>query len=257
MAQTLQQPRPTTSPAAPPPSPSRGMSQLLIVLGVLVVAAIVVGGYFGYQYLDSTTNYVSTNNAQVVDPAVPVGSLNAGRLASLSVGIGSTVHQGDVLAQIELPSVVGAFQNGTPHLEFAGAADQRVDVRAPIDGVVVAVPGSLGQTVNQGQPLVTLVDPSRAWITANVDETSIARVQVGQPVQVYIPAADRTFSGRVATITPATAASFLPAPYTNATADFTQIDQLVPVNIVLDSPHTILYPGASAVVTIKVASSFP
>ncbi len=111
--------------------------------------------------------------------------------------------------------------------------------------------------VSQGQPLVTLMDPSRARITANVNENSIAKVRVGQPVQVYIPAADRTFSGRVETITPATAASFLPAPFTSATADFTQVDQLVPVNIVLDSPDTILYPGASAVVTIKVSSYFP
>jgi multidrug resistance efflux pump len=257
MVQPLQQARPTASPAASPASPSHTKRGLLIGLGALLVAAIVVGGYFGYQSLDSATNYVSTNNALVINPAVPVSSLNAGRLASLMVGVGTTVHQGDTLARIELPTVVRTFQNGTPDLEFTGAADQTVDVRAPIDGVVIAVPGALGQTVSQGQPLVTLMDPSRARITANVDENSIAKVRVGQPVQVYIPAADRTFSGRVATITPAAAASFLPAPFTSATADFTQVNQLVPVNIVLDSPDTILYPGASAVVTIKVSSNFP
>jgi multidrug resistance efflux pump len=230
---------------------------ILIALGVLLVAALVFGGYLGYQYLDSTTNYVSTNDAEVVDPAVQVGSLNAGRMASLTVGIGARVRRGDVLAQIEVPSVVGTLPNGAPNLEFTGTADEFVDVRAPIDGIVIAVPSAPGQMVSQGQTLVTLMDPSRAWITANVDENDIAKVQVGQDAQVYIAAVNATFSGRVQTITPATAASFLPTPYTNATGDFTQVDQLVPVNIELKSPGTILYPGASAVVTIRVSSSFP
>ncbi|MGH2460685.1 MAG: efflux RND transporter periplasmic adaptor subunit [Chloroflexota bacterium] len=230
---------------------------ILIVLGGLLVAAIAVGGYFGYQYLDSTTNDVSTNNALVVDPAVPVSSLNPGRIATLEVGIGARVRQGDVLARIQVPSVVGSLPNGAPNLEYTGAAGEFVDVRAPIDGVVIAVPSAPGQMVGQGQALVTLVDPSRAWITANVDENDIARVKVGQDAQVYIPAVNAAFSGRVQTITPATAASFLPTPYTNATGDFTQVDQLVPVNIELQSPGAILYPGASAVVTIKVSSSFP
>lgn len=257
MAQSLQQARPTASPAVSPPSRSRTGRTIWISLGVLLLAAIVVGGYFGYQYLDSTTNYVSTNNAEVVDPSVPVGSLNAGRIASLAVGIGARVRQGDVLARIEVPSVVGTLPNGAPNLEFDGTAAGFVDVRAPIDGIVIAVPSAPGQMVSQGQTLVTLMDPSRAWITANVDENDIAKVRVGQTAQVYIPAVNATFTGRVQTITPATAASFLPTPFTNATGDFTQVDQLVPVNIELQSPGTILYPGASAVVTIKVSSSFP
>ncbi len=233
------------------------MRKIWISLGVVLVAAVFVGGFFGYQYLDSATNYVSTENAKVVDQAVPVGSMNAGQLASLKVNVGATVHQGDVLAQIELPTAVRTLQNGTTDLEFTGAADERVDVRAPIDGIVLAVPGAVGQTVSQGQPLVTLMDPSQVWITANVDEGSISKVHVGQDVQVYIVAADKTFSGKVQTITPATAGSFLPAPATNATADFTQVDALVPVNIAVDAAGTILYPGASAVVTIKVSSHFP
>jgi multidrug resistance efflux pump len=240
-----------------PKGASRAMRTLWISLGAVLVAALVVGGYVGYQYLDGVTNYVSTDNAQVVDPAVPVGSMNAGRLTRLDVVIGASVHAGDVLAQIELPTLVRSLQNGTPDLEFTGGSDEFVDVRAPIDGIVIAIPGAVGQTVSPGEPLVTLVDPGRMWITANVDEASISKVRIGQDAQVYVPAEDRTFSGKVQSITPATAGSFLPAPYTNATADFTQVDALVPVNIQLDPPHQVLYPGASAVVTIKIGSSFP
>ena len=228
-----------------------------ISLGLVLVAAVVVGGFFGYQYLDSSINYVSTDNAEVVGQAVPVGSMNAGRLVSLGVDVGATVHLGDVLAEIELPTALRTSQNGTTDLEFVGASDQRVDVRAPIDGVVLAVPGVVGQTVGQGQPLVTLMDPSHLWIIANVNENEISKVRVGQDVQMFVVAAGKTFSGKVLVITPATAASFLPAPATNATADFTQVDQLVPVKIALDPAGATLYPGASANVTIRVASNWP
>lgn len=221
-------------------------------VSLIVVAGLLAGGFFGYRYLDNTINYVSTDNAQVANQSIPVGSMNAGRVASLAVDIGSRVRQGDVLAQIELPSTERMLQNGTPDLEFLGASDQRVDVQSPINGIVVAVPGAVGQTVSQGQSLVTLMDPSHVWITANVDENNIAKVHVGQEVQAHIAAADTTVSGKVLAITPATAASFLPVPAANATGDYTNPGQLVPVKISVDAPSTILFPGASAEVTIKV-----
>ena len=55
--------------------------------------------------------------------------------------IGSAVHKGDVLAQVALPSQVGMGQNGQPKMGFLGAGDTRVDVQAPVDGVVIARAG--------------------------------------------------------------------------------------------------------------------
>jgi multidrug resistance efflux pump len=219
---------------------------------VTLLIGLAVGSVIGYRYLDSTINYVSTDNARVATVTIPVGSMNAGKVSGLRVDVGSRVHQGDVLAEIEIPMPVRTLSNGAPDLEFQGASDQHTQVLSPVDGVVVAVPAAVGQTVSQGQPVITLIDPTQAWISANVDENEIARVHVGQPTQVYVPAADRTFTGRVTAITPATAASFLTTPATNATGDYTNPGQLIPIKITIDDPREMLYSGATAQVRIRV-----
>jgi multidrug resistance efflux pump len=239
-----------------PKPPTGGTSRarcILWTIGVIgLLAALVAGTIFGYRYLDSTINYVSTDNARVATANVPVGSMNAGKVSSLNVDIGSRVHEGEVLAQIEIPTPVRTLSNGTPDLEFQGASDQHTPVLSPLDGIVVAVPAAVGQTVSQGQPIVTLIDPTQVWISANIDENEIAKVHVGQPTQVYVAAADRTYSGKVTAITPATAASFLAQPATNATGDYTNPGQLVPIKIMLNDTEETLYAGATAQVKIRV-----
>ncbi len=239
------------------PEPAAGRSHLKrnlwLGLGVLGILLLVTGSYLGYRYLDSTINYVSTDNARITSQTVPVGSMNAGQVARLTVDVGAQVHKGDLLAQIEVPSTARVLQNGAPDLEYRGAADQYTGVVSPMNGIVVAVPAAVGQSVSQGQPIVTLLDPSQVWVSANIDENEIARVHVGQSVQTYVAAADKTVAGRVLAITPATAASFLPVPATNATGDYTNPGQLVPVKISVEAePGTILYTGATAQVRIRV-----
>lgn len=112
--------------------------------------------------------------------------------------------------------------------------------------------GRAGQTVSQGQALVSLTDPRQVWISANIDENEIARVKVGQTAQVYVAAAGRTLPGKVSAITPATAASFLPIPATNATGDYTNPGQVVPIKIMVDDTDKTLYTGATAEVRIRV-----
>jgi multidrug resistance efflux pump len=219
---------------------------------VALVIVLLAGSYFGYRYLDSTINYVSTDNARVASQTVPVGSMNAGQVANLRVDVGAQVHKGDVLGQIEVPSAIRTLQNGAPDLEYRGSSDQYTDVVSPLNGIVVAVPATVGQTVSQSQPLVTLMDPSQVWITANIDENEIARVRVGQEVQAYVAAADRTVEGKVLAITPATAASFLPTPATNATGDYSNPGQLVPIKVSVEDAGTILFTGATAQVRIRV-----
>ena len=232
------------------PSPKK--RAIWISLALVLVALLAAGTYFGYHYYDGATNYVSTDNARVASQTVPVGSMNAGRVSSVRVDVGFHVEVGQELAEIELPTLVRTLQNGTPELAFLGAVDQRVGVVSPLDGIVVAVPAAVGQTVSQGQPLVTLMDPTRVWITANVDENRIAKVHVGQAVEAHVAAAGKTFGGRVQAITPATAASFLTSPLTNATGDYTNPGQLIPIKIAVDHADTVLYPGATAQVRIRV-----
>ncbi len=247
---------PPSAAVAQPPEERRGHSRawwaIWTSVGAVLLLFLAAGSYFGYEYLDSTINYVSTDNARVVSQTIPVGSMNAGQVASLRVDVGDQVHKGDVLAQVEVPSAIRTLQNGAPELVYLGPSDQRIEVVAPLSGIVVAVPVAVGQTVAQGQPVVTLMDPTQVWISANVDENQIAKVRVGQTVRTYVAAVDRTVDGKVLAITPATAASFLATPPTNATGDYTNPGQLVPVKISVEDAGTTLYVGATAQVRIRV-----
>jgi multidrug resistance efflux pump len=233
-----------------PKRPSRARRFLLPVL-LLVLA---LGGWQAYSYWWDAQHYVSTDNAQVSGQQIQVGSMEAGRITRIDVGVGSTVRRDQPLARVELPTQVAVAQNGAPKLAFLPDANSFVEVRSPIDGVVIATPGAVGATVAQGQAVVTLVDPSRLWVTANVDETSLARLRVGQAAEVSVDALDRTIVGKVEALTPATAASFSLIPSSsNTTSNFTKVTQVVPVRVAvpLGSQPGLL--GGSASVRIRVA----
>lgn len=216
-----------------------------------VLALVIAGLIFNIWWQGA--HYVSTDNAQVAGQPVAVGSMNAGRVVNIRATVGARVHQGDVLARIELPSAVRTLQNGGPDLEFLGASDQVNEVKSPMNGVVVAVPVAAGQTVSQGQALVSLIDPAQLWITANVDENQVSRLSVGQAAQVHLDALNADVPGVVQDLTPATAGAFALLPQSNTTTNFTKVAQVVPVRIAVqlgDSPGLL---GSSAEVKVRVA----
>jgi multidrug resistance efflux pump len=238
---------------SPAKTPVRGRGVRRLVMLLLLVLAIGGGGVVGYQWwLDSQT-YVHTDNAQLAGRLVQVGALTAGRVASVRYDVGQPVGRDQVVAEVYAPVAVGMTSGGAPRLEFRPTTDALVEVRAPVDGVVVARGASAGDTVPAGQSLITLVDPTRLWVNANVEETQIRRVRRGQPVEVRVDALDQALSGRVAAITPASAATFSLLPQQNLSGNFTKTTQLVPVKIELDQPDPRLMIGTSVGVRIRVA----
>jgi multidrug resistance efflux pump len=234
---------------APARRPRNVRRVLLIALPIVLAIAIFVG----YSMYRESVLYVSTDNAQVAGQPVQVGALNAGRIESVNVRIGTGVRRNEVLASLALPSQTGTAQNGQPRLGFLGTADSHVDVLAPKDGVVIAVPAAVGSTVPAGQPIVTIVDPSDLWVNANVEESNVGRVKVGQPVQVHIDGLNEDVVGRVEAITPATASSFSLLPTNSTSGNFTKVVQLVPVRISVNLVNRPTLLGSSAEVKIRVA----
>jgi len=222
---------------------------LLPLLGLIVLVAAAVG----FNAWRESVMYVSTDNAQLAGQPVQVGSINAGRVAAVIPTIGSNVHKGDVVAQVSLPSQVGTLQNGQPKLDFLGSADTRVDVQSPIDGVVIAEPVAVGASVQAGQAIVQVVDPSQLWVTANIEETNIARVKVGQAVTIHVDALSADVPGKVEAVTPATANTFSMLPAQNTSGNFTKVTQLVPVRISVNLGNQPLLLGANVEVKIRVA----
>jgi membrane fusion protein (multidrug efflux system) len=144
-------------------------------------------------------------------------------------------------------------QNGQAMMGFLGAGDTHVDVQAPFDGVVIAEPVAVGSAVSPGQAIVTLVDPTQLRVVANIEETNIGRVKIGQRVTVHVDALNADIPGMVDVITPATAGTSSLLPPSNASGNFTKVTQLVPVRIAVNLGNQPLLLGANVEVKIRVA----
>jgi membrane fusion protein (multidrug efflux system) len=106
---------------------------------------------------------------------------------------------------------------------------------APVDGVVGNRTLRVGQYVQAGTQLMTVV-PTSAYIVANFKETQLTDVHAGQPVDIDVDTfPGHVYHGRVDSLAPASGQEFALLPPDNATGNFTKVVQRIPVKIVLDA----------------------
>ena len=229
-----------------------GSPKILILLSV--VALIIVGGsLFGYRSWYNSAHFVSTDNARIVADLIQVGSINAGRILRMDVDVGTPVTEGQLIAIVDIPTVISKSDTtNTAKLGFRDVQDQIAEVLAPRSGVIAARWAKVGDTVPSGQPIVTLMDPRKVWVVANIEEGKIGRIQPGQRVEVRVDTLDRTIAGRVDTISPVTAATFSLLPARSSSSKFNKVSQLVPVKVIFDEANLQLIPGSSVGVKIRV-----
>jgi membrane fusion protein (multidrug efflux system) len=125
-------------------------------------------------------------------------------------------------------------------------------VRAPFDGIASKVP-TVGQYVQPGAPIMTIVADHGMWVEANYKETDLTHVAVGQPVDVRLDTyPDHRWRGRVESISQATGAEFAVIPAQNAMGNWVKVTQRIPLRIALDlrGDDPPLRAGMSAVVAI-------
>jgi membrane fusion protein (multidrug efflux system) len=131
-------------------------------------------------------------------------------------------------------------------------------IRSPLHGVVSKRWVLVGDVVQPSQAIFSVYDLDSVWVTANLEETKLGRVQPGDSVLIHVDTyPDRKFAGRVVEIGANTAAEFSLIPPNNASGNFTKVTQRVPVKISImpvdDSPRvTPLLPGMSVEVKVKV-----
>ena len=127
-------------------------------------------------------------------------------------------------------------------------------VRAPVKGIVSRKSVEIGQVIQPGQPLMTVIPLDRVWVTANFKETQLERMRPGQRVTIEVDAyGGREFSGKVESLAAATGSRFSLLPPDNATGNYVKVVQRVPVRIQLDEgqdPEHLLRPGMSVVPTV-------
>ena len=124
-------------------------------------------------------------------------------------------------------------------------------IKAPATGIAARKSVNRGQVVQQGQPLLAVVEVNDVCITANFKETQLTDMRPGQRATIDVDAyGDKTLKGHVDSIAPATGARFSLLPPENATGNYVKVVQRVPVKILLDpgqDPDHLLRPGMSVV----------
>ena len=128
---------------------------------------------------------------------------------------------------------------------------------SPMSGVVSKRWVLPGDVVQPGQAIFSIYDLKNIWVTANLEETRIGVLHVGDPVSIKVDAyPHEAFTGEVIQIGSNTAAQFSLIPPNNASGNFTKITQRVPVKISIDFPAgsnpVRLLPGMSVYIKVKV-----
>ncbi|AZF27501.1 MULTISPECIES: HlyD family secretion protein [unclassified Pseudomonas] len=153
-------------------------------------------------------------------------------------------------------SLEAAVASAEAAVELARIDLSNTRITAPRDGQLGQIGVRLGAYVNSGAQLMALV-PKQLWVIANMKETQMDNVQVGQPVTFTVDALNhRKFHGTVQHISPATGSEFSLLQADNATGNFVKIAQRVPVRITVDPDQAEserLRPGLSVVVSIDTA----
>jgi len=128
-------------------------------------------------------------------------------------------------------------------------------VLAPATGILSRRSVEAGQMVQPGQPVGSLVIIDSVWVVANLKETQVRDIAVGDPAEILVDTyPGRTFKGEVESLSPATGATFALLPADNATGNFTKVVQRIPVRIRLvdpQDPEWPLRPGLRAALRVR------
>lgn len=133
-------------------------------------------------------------------------------------------------------------------------------VRAPADGIVARVGIRPGSFVAAGEPAIQIVETAAIWLEANLKESDLAHIAIGQPATVTLDAyPDHVWRAHVRSFSPATGAEFSLLPPQNATGNWVKVIQRVPVRFRIeerpgDPPLRV---GMSATVSIDTGRERP
>jgi membrane fusion protein (multidrug efflux system) len=133
---------------------------------------------------------------------------------------------------------------------------ERTVIRAPVDGVVVQRAVHVGQRVQSGASLMSIVPIGEAYVDANFKEMQLTKVREGQEVELTsdLYGSDVVFHGRVVGLAGGTGSAFALIPAQNATGNWIKVVQRVPVRIAIDRDDLLKHPlrvGLSMEATIN------
>jgi multidrug resistance efflux pump len=210
----------------------------LLLLNIIILIVLVGGGFGVYSYYNRTVNYLTTDNAQIAGQQVTIAAPANGKLTNWTGNVGGNFSQNAVVGTLSTTGPTGNPVN--------------MDITMPTNATIVQSNAVQNSFVAAGTPLATAYDMSKLYVTANIDETNIDEVAVGQNVDIYVDAfPNQTLKGTVQQIGLATAGTFSLLPSTNTSGNYTKVTQVVPVRISIDDNKGVgIVPGMNVTVRI-------
>jgi membrane fusion protein (multidrug efflux system) len=206
------------------------------------------------------TGYVPRRDAERVEADATSAAAAADRSrATLAVSRSQEAMTRD--RRGELQAALAQAQAGRAKaqaaLDLALQDQTHAEIRAPIAGVVGDRQAQVGDFVQPGSRLLTLVPMDRLYVTANFKETQTDRMLAGQPARVQVDALPGvTLKAHVESFAPGSGSEFALLPFEPGVGNFTKIVQRVPVRLRFDAGQpelAKLRPGLSAKVTVALS----
>ncbi|MDM0084640.1 efflux RND transporter periplasmic adaptor subunit [Variovorax sp. J31P179] len=150
------------------------------------------------------------------------------------------------------PDVLTAATN----LRDAYIARSRTSILSPVDGTVTKRSVQLGQRINPGVALMSVVPMDELWVNANFKESQLEHLRIGQPAEVTTDVYGRNvvYHGKIVGMDAGTGSAFALLPAQNATGNWIKVTQRVPIRIALDSKEIAKQPlrvGLSMRVSVR------
>lgn len=122
-----------------------------------------------------------------------------------------------------------------------------------LNGVVDRTFANAGDYLAAGQRVLLMHDPEAIWVEANIKETDLADIRLGQPAEITVDAyPGRVFEARVSLIGNAATSTFALLPNPNPSGSFTKITQRVPIRLAIRQEGLLLKPGMMVEVSIDI-----
>jgi multidrug resistance efflux pump len=210
-----------------------------VMLYVILIALVVVGGGIGGYFWYQGQNFISTDDARLAGDIYKVMPRITGKVTALQVSEGDHVLADQIIGEQD--------NNNLPTSSLDQAA-----LRSPIEGTVIRTLVKAGEVSSPGQTVAMVVDTKKLYVSANIEETVIHKIQEGQKVEIQMDDfPGKVLTGKVKEISKATASTFSLLPSTNTSGNFTKVTQRIPIKISIDDNQGLeLSPGISS--TIKV-----
>ena len=158
-------------------------------------------------------------------------------------------------ARAKANSANGALEQARADVHTAELNLSYTTISAPVSGVIGHKTVEIGNRIQPGQTLLTIVPVDDIWVTANFKETQLRRMHPGEPVTIHVDSLGRNYTGSVEDMAGASGPLFSLFPPENASGNYVKIVQRFPIRIHVDpgqDPQHQLRPGMSVEAKVRI-----